>query len=98
MSRVKLRNPPLRVKNLGGIGEGGGGRGRGKENLGKQSSHEITYMLNMTRRPSFRIVMGGGGAIAMIAELRGGMAVAYHMHFAHIAVTTLPFLIEQCSV
>ena len=40
----------------------------------------------------------GGGDIAMIAKLRGGMGVAYHMHFEHIVVTTLPFLIEQCSV
>ena len=42
------------------------------------------------RRPSFRIVVKGG-AIATIAELMGGMGVAYHMHFAHIVVTTLPF-------
>ena len=51
-------------------------------------------------RPSFRIVSKhqGGGAIAMISELRGGMGVAYHMHFTYIVITTLPFLIEQCSV
>ena len=49
-------------------------------------------------RPSFRIVVKGGLYIATVAELRGGMGVAYHMHFAHIVVTTLPFLIEQCSV
>ena len=38
------------------------------------------------------------GARAMIAELRGGMGVAYDMHFTHIVVPTLPFLIEQCSL
>ena len=50
----------------------------------------------MMAKPSFRIVVKG--AIATIAKLRGGMGVAYHMHFTHIVVTILPFLIEQCSV
>ena len=46
-------------------------------------------------RPSFRIVIKEGrGAIEMIAKLRGGIGVAYHMHFTHIIITTVAFLIE----
>ena len=67
------------------------------EGVGLSKGWRKKASLGLSSRPSFRIVLKGG-AIAMIAELRGGMAVAYHMHFTHIVVTTLPFLIEQCSV
>ena len=48
--------------------------------------------------PIPRIVIKGGGGYSEIGELRGGMGVAHHMHLAHIVITTLSFLIEQCSV